>query len=78
MPFIKRSGSFRYTIQDNDHNPPHIHVRDRRHEARITVDGIVLSNTGFKSRNLKVMIAFIERYREDFEEAWNELRPKRD
>lgn len=72
MPKILTDGIYAFYVHGGDHNPPHVHIVFRDLEARITFDGIVLTNTGFKNKLIKRFIAKIEERRDDFEAAWRE------
>jgi hypothetical protein len=73
MTLIKKSGLIKYYVNEKDHNPPHVPVRYKDFcETRITMTGVVLSNNGFKTAQLKIFVAFILKYHVDFLEAWDE------
>lgn len=66
----------KYRIFANDHQPAHVHVlyKNRAKEARITFDGILLTNNGFSGREIRYFVSQILAHREDFQEAWDELK----
>ena len=74
MVKIKSQGNIGFYVFQNDHNPPHIHVRyKKQYEARISLEGVVLTNNGFTGKQLKIFVKFIEEYQQEFLEAWNDF-----
>lgn len=77
MPTIFEIGLIKIQIYARDHNPPHAHAiigDGAEYEARINLKtGEVLSNVGFRSKDLKVLVARVMNRRDDFLKAWSEF-----
>ena len=55
--------------------PPHIHIRKDRSEAKIWLSPIVKVATDRRidPRTLKMLLAIVEDHRDEFEERWHEF-----
>jgi hypothetical protein len=77
MPVVLRIGRFRFLFYSNEgepREPPHIHVRDGRDEAKFWLRPIVemAYNDGFDARTLNRLQRAVEENRELFERACDE------
>ncbi len=77
MPVIFRSGSYRfffYSDEGNPREPPHVHVRQGRDEAKFWLhpDVGVAYNDGFDARDLNRLQRLVEDHRDDLERAWHD------
>jgi hypothetical protein len=74
MPTIKRVGRYRFVFFSNEGNePPHIHVKADRNEAKFWLEPIDLAaNYGFKVHELNAIKRIVQQYEVEFLEAWNE------
>jgi hypothetical protein len=78
MTRIFSDGHYSYYINERDHNPPHVHIRYKSScEARITFEGVILSNTGFKNRELKAFCRVLKTRKDQLKRKWDEQNPKR-
>ncbi|MCP4338851.1 MAG: DUF4160 domain-containing protein [Desulfobulbaceae bacterium] len=74
MPTILQIGRYQFKFFSNEGTePPHIHVKAGREQAKFWVDPIALAaNYGFKAHELSKIENIIEEYQDDFIEAWYE------
>jgi hypothetical protein len=74
MPCVLRIGRFRFFFFSNERaEPPHIHVKAGGDEAKFWLDPIQLAaNYGFNGRELTQIEEFVEDYKDDLLEAWND------
>ena len=77
MPVVLRYGRFRFFFYSNEgfpREPPHVHVRDGRSEAKIWLRPVVrvAYNDGLDPRALRELLDVTGGHREAFEEAWHE------
>ena len=74
MTTIFKIGNFKYCIFANDHSPPHVHViyKTRQYEARLSLDGEILTNVGFSKKDIKLMSEFIVKNKNRFIEVWDD------
>ena len=78
MPVVFRRGSLRlffYSDEGTPREPPHIHVRQAGHEAKLWLrPGLPEAyNRGFSARELREIRQLIEVNREQIERAWKEF-----
>jgi hypothetical protein len=78
MPTVLRRGNARfffYSDEGTPREPPHVHVRQAGHEAKLWLRlGLPQAyNRGFSARELRDLREFIEANREQIETAWNEF-----
>ncbi len=77
MPELLRIFGLRFFFYSDDHNPPHIHVRNADGEARFTLDPVsCLENKGLKNKDLYLAEAIIEENKQNFVSRWNEFFKK--
>ena len=77
MPVVLRIGRFRFLFYSNEgdpREPPHIHVRDGRDEAKFWLRPTVAMayNDGFDARTLNKLQLLVEQNLELFERAWHD------
>lgn len=74
MPTVLRVGRFRLVIFSNEGTePPHIHVKSGRDEAKFWLDPIQLAaNYGFKAHELHEIKDIVQEYHNALMEAWHE------
>lgn len=76
MPLIKRIGpyEFRFYSRGEDQEPPHIHVRRDRLEAKFWLEpNVRLARSGrFRAHELNAITRLIEENRQVFLNEWNE------
>ncbi|MCR4377280.1 MAG: DUF4160 domain-containing protein [Rhodospirillales bacterium] len=77
MPTVLRQNGFRfffYSDEGDPREPPHIHARRGRDEAKFWLcPGVFLAyNDGFDARTLSQLQKLIEQFRDEFERAWHE------
>lgn len=74
MPTIFRVGRYRFLFYSNEGDePPHIHVKADRLEARFWLTPVSLAaNFGFKRHELSEIEAIVLTRRDELTEAWNE------
>jgi hypothetical protein len=75
MPTPLRLGPYRFFFWSRENNePPHVHVRRDRLEAKFWLDPIVelAQNWGFSPHELNVVRRHIEEHRQVLLESWNE------
>ena len=77
MPVVFRSGSYRfffYSDEGNPREPPHIHVRQGRDEAKFWMqpDVSLAYNDGFDAHTLNRLQRLVEDNRDEFERAWHD------
>jgi hypothetical protein len=78
VPVVFRSGALRFFFYSNEgspREPPHIHVRQGDHEAKLWLlpNLPAAYNHGFSERELRSLRALIEVHRAEIEAAWNEF-----
>ena len=75
MPLVLREGPYRFFFwsREND-EPPHVHVRRERLEAKIWLEPMVelAGNWGFARHELNELRRLTEQHREQMLEAWHE------
>lgn len=77
MPELLRLFGLRFFFYSNDHNPPHIHVRNSDGEARFTIDPVnCIENIGLKNKDLYLAESIIEENKENFQKRWDEFFKK--
>ena len=66
---------FFYSREGMPLEPPHIHIRKDRSEAKIWLSPIVKVATDRRidPRTLKMLLAIVEDHRDEFEERWHEF-----
>jgi hypothetical protein len=74
MPTVLRIGRFRFFFFSNEvQEPPHIHVKADRDEARFWLEPIDLAaNYGFRAHELNEIERLVLEHQAEFMEAWNE------
>jgi len=74
MPTVKRVGRYRFVFYSNEGDePPHIHAKADRDEAKFWLDPIVLAvNYGFKAHELNEIERVIREHWAELMEAWHE------
>lgn len=77
MPVVMRDGGVRFLFYSNEgdpREPPHIHVRDGRDEAKFWLTPTVLLayNDGLNARTLNRVQKLVEKHRDALERAWHE------
>ena len=72
MPVLFYYLGIKFFFYSNDHEPIHVHVSSGNGEARYRIDPVTLiSNSGMKSRDLRIAEAAIEENKEIIIEHWN-------
>ena len=76
MPVLLRHEGFRFFFYSREGlplEPPHVHVRKDRCEAKLWLTPIVRVawNKRFDARTLKMLLAITEAHRAEFEERWH-------
>lgn len=69
MPVISMFFGIIVTINPEDHEPPHIHVRYQGHEAAFTFDGEVLAGE-LPRKQRRLVQAWIELHADELEADW--------
>ena len=74
MPTVLRLGRYRFFFYSNEsQEPPHIHVKAGRDEAKFWLDPISLAgNAGYNGRELNEIEDLVEKHQDQLLEAWNE------
>ena len=77
MPVVLRVGGLRFLFYSNEgdpREPPHIHVRDGRDEAKfwLTPSVSLAYNDGLDARTLNRVQKLVEKHRTTLERAWHE------
>lgn len=74
MPTVLWVGRYRFVFFSNEgREPPHIHVKAARDEAKFWLDSVSLAaNYGFKAHELNEIERIVREHREEFMEAWHE------
>lgn len=74
MATVLRVGRYRFVIYSNEGNePPHIHVKADRDEAKFWLDPIALAaNYGFKAHELNEIERRVREHQAELMEAWHE------
>jgi hypothetical protein len=74
MATVLRVGRYRFVIYSNEGNePPHIHVKADRDEAKFWLDPIALAaNYGFKAHELNEIERHVREHQAELTEAWHE------
>lgn len=74
MATVLRVGRYRFVIYSNEGNePPHIHVKADRDEAKFWLDPIALAaNYGFRAHELNEVERTIRERWAELMEAWHE------
>ena len=75
MPTVLRVGPFRFFFYAGDGGePPHVHVERDECEAKLWLDPVRLERSrGFRSKEINRIHEFVEEYREQLLEGWNEF-----
>ncbi len=74
MATVLRVGRYRFVIYSNEGNePPHIHAKADRDEAKFWLDPIALAtNYGFKAHELNEIERRVREHQAELMEAWHE------
>ena len=74
MPVVHREGPYRFPFySDEGSEPPHIHVRRDRNQAKFWLEPITISkNAEFNEPELNRIAGIIERNKAPMLEKWNE------
>lgn len=74
MPTVMRIGRYQFYFFSNEgREPPHIHVKAERDEAKFWLDPVELAaNYGFNARELNELRRLITEHQAELLEAWNE------
>jgi hypothetical protein len=74
MPNVLRVGRYRFTFFSNEGiEPPHIHAKADRHEAKFWLDPVALAaNYGFKAHELNEIERIVREHWTALMEAWYE------
>lgn len=74
MPTILRVGRYRLVFFSNEGiEPPHIHVKADRNEAKFWLDSVQLAaNYGFRAHELNEIESIVRQHRNELLEAWHE------
>jgi len=74
MPTLRRVGRFRFFFFSNEsQEPAHVHVKAAEDEAKFWLDPVQLAvNYGFNGKELNRIQYLVEKYQDEFLEAWNE------
>jgi hypothetical protein len=77
MPTVLRYDGYRfffYSDEGNHREPPHIHVRQGRDEAKFWLEPFVslAYNEGFSARSLNNIQKSVEIHKDELERAWHE------
>jgi uncharacterized protein DUF4160 len=74
MPKVKTIGPYDFFFYSNDHEPPHIHVREGSDEATFSLspDVSLVVNRGFASHKLTRIQSLVKDHRAEFARRWYE------
>lgn len=76
MPLVLRRGALRFFFYSNEgdpREPPHVHVRRDRAEAKFWLRPVTLAaSAGFDARALRELAAIVEDEADTIERAWHE------
>lgn len=74
MPTVLRVGRYRFVFFSNEGiEPPHIHVKADRNEAKFWLDPVTLAaNYGFRAHELNEIESMVRENRIQLLEAWYE------
>lgn len=74
MPTVFSFKNIKFIIYTRDHNPPHVHAKSPKGEAKINIETLdCFYLRGFSERDLGVIIGFLESKKEILMEKWNEI-----
>jgi hypothetical protein len=73
-PTIRREGPYRFYFNSNEEPRMHIHVEGHGGKAKFWLEPLLslADFRGMKRHELSEIQGIIERYREEFENAWHE------
>lgn len=74
MPTVLYVGRYRFYFFSNESKePPHIHVKAAKDQAKFWLDPVVLaSNYGFQAHELNEIERLVREHQVEFLEAWHE------
>ena len=75
MPFVLQIGPYRFYFWSRENRePPHIHVRRERSEAKFWLEPVIelADQHGFPRHELNVVRKLVELHRERLLEAWHD------
>jgi hypothetical protein len=70
MPEISLFYGIRITMNWNEHNPPHFHVKYAEYNATILIQECVVDKGNLPNRQLKFVLAWCELHREELMQNW--------
>ncbi len=77
MPELLRIFGLRFFFYSNDHEPPHVHVRNADGEARFTIEPLnCIENKGLKNKDVYLAESIIEENKHIFLARWAEFFKK--
>lgn len=72
MPTIYREAGYRFYFYAQDHAPPHIHVEKDGLSAKFALSPVrIVTNDGFKARDLARIEVMVRAQAKLFEDAWH-------
>lgn len=77
MPTVLRVGPYRFLFYSNEPDePPHVHVRRDRAEAKFWLDPVALAkSTGYPAHELRRIARLVAEHRPALLDAWNRRTP---
>jgi hypothetical protein len=77
MPTVYDFKTFKLTMYAEDHNPPHVHLVSKEHEAMLAIrDGSILAGKA-PSKFVKAAQAYIATHRANLLARWADLKGER-
>jgi hypothetical protein len=74
MPTISLFFGIKITMNYDEHNPPHFHVRYAEYQATILILDAITSKGFLPNRQLKLVLAWCELHRDELMQNWELTR----
>jgi len=73
-----RKKDFNFYVNENDHSPPHVHIRGKGFEFRINLEDLILMDSvrGLNSKDLKILLGWVAENQDKFLENWERAKKK--
>ena len=74
MPTVMQIGPYRFFFFSNENQEPaHIHIKAGGNEAKFWLESVrLVTNNGFRARELNEIERIVAEYRSQFLEAWDD------
>jgi hypothetical protein len=74
MPEISLFYGIRITMNWDEHNPPHFHVRYAEHNATVLIQECIIDRGYLPNKQLKLALAWCEIHKEELMQNWELAR----